>query len=109
MHFFSVLIIAAALMMSLQIMKFGSPTGYVVLNTTIEEDRFNGVRLTGMAASDDLKTPPMGLALAVLLGLLLTFLVIRYVIYHHSNVLNGSNKGKRASGDRKLIKLDFKD
>ena len=108
-HFFSILLLAAALMMSLQIMKFGSPTGYVVLNTSIEENRFNGVRLTGMAGSDDLKKPSLGLALAVLAGLVLVFLVAKYVMHHHSNVLGSKDVGRKSSGDRKLIKLNLED
>ena len=110
MHFFSILFIAAALMMSLQIMKFGSPTGYVILNTSYDDsERFNSVRITGMASTSDLKKPSIGLALAVLAGLVLVFLVAKYVVHHHSNVLGGSGVGRKSSGDRKLIKLDLEE
>jgi len=106
-HFFGMLILFGMFLLAMQMMRFGSLTGFVVVNASIADDYagYGDNTITSMATTEGFKEPSLGLAIAVLLGLVLLYLVVKYIMHHHTNVMSGVDHKK--SGERKLIPLDL--
>lgn len=109
-QFFGLLFTFTALLMILQTMRFGSLTGFVVLNYSEGNELYFGkdfynTTITSMASSEISDSPSIIVAVGILVCLAILYLVIRYFLYHNKNVMK--LPGKSVNG-KKLIKLDLR-